>query len=286
MRRTKLGMIFGLAALSAAAGVPTASAADASPVSTQPLAANEILLEISALGTALSRAELATFSGTLSSRGATEVEARRERDAQIRRLTAAARRAGVAAADLTIGEAESIAEASTMDMSMEMPPEEMAEAAMNAAEDAVAETADAAVEDTSCNACAAPTAPEVILTSGVEVRLRNLDKVAELTQALQEAGVEIYADPVYAPGDQSAARRTARAEAMATARADAEAYAASLGLRVVRVVRVTERMGLDLISLLVSNSSLLTSMFQPTRALGPEIPTFVTVGVDFALGPQ
>jgi uncharacterized protein YggE len=73
---------------------------------------------------------------------------------------------------------------------------------------------------------------------------------------------------------------------MATARADAEAYAASLGLRVVRVVRVTERMGLDLISLLVSNSSLLTSMFQPTRALGPEIPTFVTVGVDFALGAQ
>jgi uncharacterized protein YggE len=174
-------------------------------------------------------------------------------------------------------------------MSIEMPPEEAAEAAMNAAEDAVAEAADAedaAVEEASCNACSVPAEPEFILSSAVEVRLRNLDKVAELTQALQEAGVEIYADPVYAPGDQSAARRTARAEAMATARADAEAYAASLGLRVVRVVRVTERMGLDLVSLLVNNASLLTSMFQPARAQGPEIPTFVTVGVDFALGPQ
>ena len=151
MRRTKLGMIFGLAALSAAAGVPMGSAADASPVSTQPLAANEILLEISALGTAISRAELATFSGTLTSRGATEVEARRERDAQIRRVTAAARRAGVAAADLTIGEAESIAVTSTMDMSMEMPPEGTDEAAMNAAEEAAAEAVDAA-EMLSCNA--------------------------------------------------------------------------------------------------------------------------------------
>jgi len=286
MRKTKLGMIFGLAALSAAAGVPTAAAADASPVSTQPLAANEVLLEVSALGTGISRADLATISGTLASRGATEVEARRERDAQIRRLTAAARRAGVAAADLMIGEAESIAEASTMDMSMEMPAADAAEAAMNAAEDAVAETADAAVEDASCNACSVPAEPEVVLSSGVEVRLRNLDKVAELTQALQEAGVEIYAEPVYAPGDQSAARRTARAEALAAARADADAYAASLGMRVVRVVRVTERMGLELISLLVNNSSLLTSMLQPHPAQGPDIPTFVTVGVDFALAPQ
>jgi uncharacterized protein YggE len=173
-----------------------------------------------------------------------------------------------------------------MDMSMEMPPEGTDEAAMNASEEAAAEAVDAA-EMLSCNAsCPVSSEPEVSLSSGVEVRLRNLDKVAELTQALHEAGVEIYADPVYAPGDQSAARRTARAEAMATARADAEAYAASLGLRVVRVVRVTERMGLDLISLLVNNSSLLTSMFQPARAQGPEIPTFVTVGVDFALGAQ
>ena len=108
------------------------------------------------MGTGISRAELATMSGSLASRGATEAEARRERDAQIRRVTAAARRAGVAAADLTIGDAESIAEAAMMDMSMEMPPEEAAEAAMNAAEDAVAESADAAVEDASCNACSAP----------------------------------------------------------------------------------------------------------------------------------
>src|SRR5688572_23411343 len=105
MRRTRLGMIFGLAAF-VAAGIPLGSAARASPVSTQPLAAHEVLLEVSASGTATSPAELATLTGMLSTRGATEAEARRAREADVRRIIAAARRAGVAASDVTIGDAE------------------------------------------------------------------------------------------------------------------------------------------------------------------------------------
>jgi uncharacterized protein YggE len=278
-------MIFGMAALPALAGVPMDSAADASPVTTQPLAANEVLLEISALGTATSRAELATVTGSLASHGATEAAARRERDAQIRRVTAAARRVGVAAADLMIGEAETISDMAMTDMGMDMQPEDTAEAAMDAAANAAADAAD--VESTSCNTCPASTDPEFMLSSGVEVRLRNPDKVGELTQALQEAGVEVLAEPVYAAGDQSEARRTARAQALASARADAEAYAATLDLRVVRVVRVTERMGMDLMSLMLSESSPLRRLFQnQEQSQGPDIPTYVAVGVDFALGPQ
>ena len=299
MRTAIFGMMFGLAALPAAAGVPMGSAAGASPVSTQPLAANEVLLEISALGTATSRAEMATLTGTLTSRGATETEARRVHDANVRRLTAIARRAGVAAADLTIGEAEAMSEAPVSDMNMDM---EAAGAALDAASDAAAAAAETdggsevpvAAADPMANAvsCSA-SCPEyadlgMVMTSTVEIRLRNPDKVDELTQALQQAQVDFYTSaPVYSPGDQTAARRTARAQALAAARADAEAYAASLGLRVVRIVRVTERMGMDLMSLAMSESSPMRNMFQQLeQSQGPDIPTFIAVGVDFALGPQ
>ena len=302
MRRTILGMIFGVAALPAAAGVPMGSSAGASPVSTQPLGANEVLLEISALGAATSRAEMATLTGTLSSRGATEREAGRARDADVRRLTGIARRAGVAAADLTIGEPETLSEPPVTDMNMDMGSEvDAAAAAVEAAADAAADAAEEAASTNmdaetdpmtnavSCSAsCPQYADTAYSLNSAVEIRLRNPDKVGELTRALQEAGLDLYTSaPVYAPGDQSGARRTARSEALSAARADAEAYAAALGLRVVRIVRVTERMGMDLMSLAMSESSPMRNMFQQLeQSQGPDIPTYVAVGVDFALGPQ
>ena len=44
------------------------------------------------------------------------------------------------------------------------------------------------------------------------------------------------------------------------ARADAEAYAAALGLRVVRVVRVTERVGMDFFSMMMNESDACAAM--------------------------
>ena len=265
-------MIFVLAAF-VAAGIPLGSAAHASPVSTQPLAAHEVLLEVSASGTATTPAELATLTGMLSTRGATEAEARRARDAEVRRIIAAARRAGVAASDVTIGDAEAFDSYAMSDAAMEMAPVEAAEADMSA---------------TSCNAGCPPPMTEVTLSSPVELRFRDPARVGELSQALVQDGVDIsFSAPAYSAGDQSAARRAARAQAIAAARADAETYAAALGLRVVRVIRVTERMGMDLMSLAMGGSSLLLSMMQQQeQGQGPDISTFVAVGVDFALGPQ
>ena len=272
MRTTILALRMGLVVLAAAA-VPMGSVAEANPVATQPLAANEVLLEVSASGTANSPAELATLTGMLSTRGATEAEARRARDADVRRIIAAARRAGVTASDVTIGDAEAFDSYTMADASMEMAPVEAVEADMGA---------------TSCNVGCPPQMSEVTLSSPVELRFRDPARVGELTQAVANEGLDIsFSSPTYSAGDQNAARRAARAEAIAAARADAESYAAALGMRVVRVVRVTERMGMDLMSLAMGASSpLLAMMQQQEQAQGPDIPTFVAVGVDFALAPQ
>ena len=49
---------------------------------------------------------------------------------------------------------------------------------------------------------------------------------------------------------------------------------------------MTERMGMDLMSLAMGGSSLLLSMMQQQeQRQGPDIPTYVAVGVDFALAP-
>ena len=128
-----------------------------------------------------------------------------------------------------------------------------------------------------------------MLSSQVELRLRDPRQGRRVDPGCCDAGVDIsFAAPAYAAGDQNAARRAARAEAIAAAREPMpKPMRPSLGMRVVRVVRVTERMGMDLMSLAMGASSpLLAMMQQHERAQGPDIPTYVAVGVDFALAPQ
>ena len=107
-----------------------------------------------------------------------------------------------------------------------------------------------------------------------------------MQQALNERGI-FMAVPVYALTDDAGPRRQARARALEKARADAEAYAAPLNMRIVRVVRVSERLGLDLFGLFASEMQLLGQMFTPAMMRGgPEVYTIVTVGVDYALAPR
>ena len=59
-------------------------------------------------------------------------------------------------------------------------------------------------------------------------------------------------------------------------------------MRVARVVRVTERLGLDLLGMMVSESQIVANLFSVAamRTTGPDVQTMVTVGVDFALAPR
>lgn len=132
-----------------------------------------------------------------------------------------------------------------------------------------------------------PPPPEASGQARMEIVIRNVDRVAAVQQVLVGHGIYAFGGPpVYALADAATPRRQARAQAMQKARADAEAYAASLNMRVVRIVRITERMGLDMLALLASEPNMVMRAFGGGGVSGPDVRTIVMVGVDFALAPR
>ncbi|HYD13815.1 MAG TPA: SIMPL domain-containing protein [Allosphingosinicella sp.] len=258
-------IIVGLA-LALTASVPLAASTQA-PVTIQPLAPGEVLVEVNALGMVTTRADRATLSFTISGYGGTETEARSAVQQNIADVRAMLRSQGIADADIRI---QPIAAGTGADMAMTNASIAMEEAPadMNAA---------SAMQDMSVPASAQ-----------AEVVIRNVGNAPAIQSALMQRGIFVLAGAVYHLNDDSAPRRLARAQALQKARADAEAYAGALNMRVVRVVRVTERVGLDLLGMMVSESQLVTSLFTPgaMRPAGPDVQTMVAVGVDFALAPR
>lgn len=270
MKQTLLMTAAALAA-AAAAGVPAiAAAAEGSPVTTHPLALNEVLVELNGSGEASVRADLATVTVQFVCRGATDEEARRAHDARVAELRAAARSAGVAASDIEAQPGVSMGMMPDFtDMAVDMgPPADMG----------ADPAAEAAVEPE------AP-APSYVVSGEMTFRLRDMDSVPALERALRGVDDTLAPSVAYSASDDAPARREARSAAIAAARADADAYAAALGMRVARVVRVTERVGMDLMSLMMGNPMLAAQMEQAMTP-GPDIPVRVMVGVDFALAPR
>ena len=119
----------------------------------------------------------------------------------------------------------------------------------------------------------------------LELYLNDAGQFARVQGAIEAAGAESVLGPFYALSDETGARRAARADGLAHARADAEAYAASLRMRVSRMVRVSERVAADW-----SSFQAMQDWIQRVAGLrgsaNPDIETQVRVSVDFALAPQ
>jgi uncharacterized protein YggE len=259
------GIIIGLT-LALAASAPLAATAQA-PVMTQPLAAGEVLLEVNALGFVTTRADRATLTFAVTGSGDTDTNARHGAQASIDSVRRVLQQQGVAAADIHVGPITTTADMVMADAMNDMMPD------TNAME---------AMENTGATMSA------MTGSAQVDVTVRNVDRVAPIQAALNGLGIYVTGGVNYALNDDAGPRRQARAQALQKARADAEAYAVSLNMRVVRVVRVTERLGFDLFSLAGSESQLVGQIFSPTmmRGNGGEVPTIVAVGVDFALAPR
>lgn len=242
-------MLAALAAVAAAGGFGSAGVAQ---VSTQPLAPGEVLLEVVALGRSSAPADRATVTANVSASGETEAEAERALEAATERARAAAVAAGVRAEDISSSEA-----LITFDVDM-TAPEAPSEEPM----------------------------PAVTRRRTLEIELGDLSRLDALRQALRDAGATIAGDPSFELSDLGPAQRAARADALRAAREQAEGYAASLGLRVVRIVRVTERVGMDMFTLFMSDPDLARRM-QPNRVnTSRQVDNFMFVGVDFALAPR
>lgn len=255
--------------LALAASAPLAATAQA-PVSTAPLAPGQVLLELNATGSVVTRADSVTLVIRAAGEGATVQEANEAAQREAARIAGVARANAGAGASVEIGTEQTL------------PAYEAAEmAAMDAMNAAVAEMNEMAMDE---NSMGMEMPQRMHAAVPVTVRLRDISRVEALRQALFSSAVTTLAsEPVYALADPASAQREARTRAIAAARSEAESYANALGMRVVRIARVTERLGFDFAAMIMGEQRM-RRQFEENHS--PDIETSVSIGVDFALAPR
>jgi uncharacterized protein YggE len=242
-----------LAGLIAATLALVAPAALAQPPATPTLAQGEVLLEIDAIGTARSRPDVIRLLATAVSHAETAARARSLNEVLVERLKSAVRSSG--AADAEVQRPGSSARVGFVG------------------------------NETPGWSVYAPGAQPAGKTHSaiLEIRLRDATQIEDVRAILEDAGAEQVVGPMYALRDDSGARRLARADAVRQARSQAEDYARSLGLRISRILRVSERPGpyADPADM----ETMMAAVYGISDASPDEIETKVRIAVDFALAP-
>jgi uncharacterized protein YggE len=236
--------------------VAPAQAAPASAVAVAPLAPGEVLLEVEETGTVTTAGDVAKVVIPVTVFRPTAQEARKAAAAQAGRIADALRAAGIAPADVLVEEGERV-------MGFVGNEALTANAEMQAAHPEAA--------------------PKGVATYTIEVQLRDPAAFERLRSAAEAAGATSVARGAFSLADDSGARHAASADAVRRARMDADAYAKTLGMRVGRIVRVTERSG-------ENGDGNAQPMFMRMMTGGNslaagKVETSVTVDVDFALVP-
>jgi uncharacterized protein YggE len=227
------------------------------PVSVAPLAAREVLLEVDAVGRVTNPADVATVTIPVSLSRPSASEARKAAAAQAERIVAALHAAGVASADMRTYEPGRRRFGFMGSESAEAPGEVAA-----------------ALGDIQPKAA----------SRTIEVRLSDPATFDRVRGAAEVAGAGSVAGPVYSLKDEAPARAAAKADAIAKAREQAADYARALGMRVGRILRVSERGSPNIFSV----QQMQGWMQEMMGKSGPDdgrVETTVTVSVDFALVP-
>jgi hypothetical protein len=119
--------------------------------------------------------------------------------------------------------------------------------------------------------------------NNVELRLRDLTRAPELLDAALQVGANNVEGPRFSLSNDRPAILRAQQDGIRLAREEANNYAQALGMRVSRVLRVSERgrhSGSEE-SIVVTGSRIRLAPIEPG-----ELATEVTVWIDFALAPQ
>ena len=120
--------------------------------------------------------------------------------------------------------------------------------------------------------------------NSVSIQLRDLGRAAEIVNALFEAGANEVRGPHFYLADPEPALRRARALAVKQARLQADTYADALGMKVSRVLRVSERS--DFFDDEQNTIVVTGSRIQPAEIEPGEVETTVQVWIDYALVPR
>lgn len=178
------------------------------------VAAGNTLLTVSAQGRTTRKPDLASFSAGVTSSGKTAGEALSANSADMNRVIAALRRAGIAERDIQ-----------TSNLSLNPVYADMSRQPVDPLEQQV---------------------PRIIgyqVNNTVSVRQRNLEQFGKVIDTLVSAGANQVNGPSFAMDNPDTALDEARTDAMKQARARADLYGRAAGLRVVRILSIAEGSG-------------------------------------------
>lgn len=247
------------AALLACAAVPAAA-----QVAVQPLAPGEVLLEVTAEGRARVRPDRVALTGGVTTTGATAREALDANAAAMTRVVAAIRAAGAQAREVQ-----------TQQISVQPRFEQTRDYGER------------------------PRIIGYVAQNSVAVATGRIALAPRLIEAMFNAGATNVYGPTFAAENDRAVLQAARNDAAQAARAQADAYAASFGMRVARIVRVSERgRNVQPADILISATRISSVGLDgapppPPPPAAAEVPVQpgeldqrVTLFVDYALAPR
>lgn len=233
-----------------------------------PLGPNSALLSLTAEGQSRRTPDLALFNAGVVTQGRTAAEALAENSRRMDAVVAALRRAGIAERDIQTAAISLQPRYSNPELEAQLRARQAREPYVPPSE---------------------PRAPTIIgyeAQNNVQVRVRRLADMGRIIDALVESGANQVNGPSFTLDEPAAALDEARAEAIANARRRAEIYARAAGLRVVRILSISEGGGYYPVQQVfaVSGEARMAPPAPPPPPIAPgELTIGVSVSVQFEL---
>lgn len=253
-------------ALLAAAAVPAAAQPAPAPAAAQ-LGPDRALLSLTASGQSRRTPDLAMFNAGVVTQGKTAAEALSENNRRMEAVVAALRRAGVAQRDI---QTSSI----SLNPRYWYPEREAMMRARQMGEPPAPPTE--------------PQPPRIIgydARNSVQVRVRRVSDMGRIIDTLASAGANEVHGPQFTMDEPRAALDEARTAAVAEARQRAELYARAAGMRVVRIISITEAGGYYPVQEIMVTGARMGNMMSapPPPPPPPVAPGEMTLGVNVSV---
>lgn len=218
--------------------------------------AGHTLLTVTAQGASTRTPDMASYSAGVTTQGVTASEALSANSAQMNRVIGALKQAGIADKDI---------QTSNLNLNpVYAQPKRLP---------------DGNYED----------GPQRIVgyqaTNTVSVRQRKLEDMGKVIDALVKAGANQVNGPNFALAEPDAAQDEARVKAMKDARARADLYARAAGLRVARIVSISESGGYTPQPVMYARKAMMDVAAAPAPVAAGELEMNVNVTVQFELAP-
>ena len=241
---------FALVPLALALALPALAQAQAVPAA---LSATSALLTVTAEGKTARVPDLAVFNAGVTSQGRTAGEALSANSADMNRVIGALKRAGIADKDIQTSQI-------SLNPIYGQP---------------VTQPGGMVIQE-----------PRIVgykATNTVSIRSRDIKNFGKVLDALVAAGANQVSGPSFQLADPSSANDEARVSAIKTARARADLYARAAGLRVVRIVSISESGGYAPPQPMYARAMKADAESTPISA--GEVEAAVSVVVQFELAP-